>query len=135
MGLVMPASAAIAAIEAEAPSRCTTRSAAASSDSRRASRACSGTDTVRRSAGRSRSQASRDLVAGDGPADDEALDLAGALEDRVDLGVAVPALDRVLAGVAVAAEDLDGLLGDPDRGLTGVELGHRALAVLERHLV
>ena len=31
----------------------------------------------------------------------------GAFEDRVDLRVAVPALDRVLAHVAVAAEDLD----------------------------
>ena len=40
-----------------------------------------------------------------------------AFEDRVDLGVAVPALDGVLAGVAVAAEDLDRFLGRPDRDL------------------
>src|SRR3954468_5707219 len=35
------------------------------------------------------------------PSEDELLDLAGALEDRVDLGVAVPALDGVLPRVAV----------------------------------
>src|SRR4051794_26078643 len=34
--------------------------------------------------------------AGDGPGDDELLDLLGALEDVEDLRVAVPALDRVL---------------------------------------
>ena len=72
--------------------------------------------------------ASVDVDAGDGPADDQPLDLRGALEDGVDLRVAVPALDRVLADVAVAAHDLDRLLGHPDRGLAGVELGHRALA-------
>src|SRR5687767_11899533 len=49
---------------------------------------------------------SHDAVARDGARDDEPLDLRRALEDRVDLRVAVPALDRVLAGVAVAAEDL-----------------------------
>src|SRR5690348_14074313 len=57
------------------------------------------------------------VKAGDGPSDDHALDLAGAFEDREDLRVAVPALHRELAGVAVAAENLHGLLGDPDRGL------------------
>jgi hypothetical protein len=51
------------------------------------------------------------------PRDDELLDLAGALEDRVDLGVAVPALYWVLAGVAVAAEDLNRFFGDSHRGL------------------
>ena len=44
--------------------------------------------------------------------DDQALDLAGALVDLGDLGVAVVALDRELLGVAVAAEDLDRLAGD-----------------------
>src|SRR5207247_8787091 len=41
---------------------------------------------------------------GEGPSDDHALDLRGSLEDREDLRVAVPALYRELAGVAVAAE-------------------------------
>ena len=70
-----------------------------------------------------------DAEAGDGPGDDELLDLLGALEDVEDLGVAVPALDGVLAGVAVAAEDLDGPLGDPHGGAAGLELGLRALGV------
>src|SRR5687768_15103476 len=72
-----------------------------------------------------------DLAPGNGARDDEPLDLRGALEDRVDLRVAVPALDGVLARVAVAAEDLDRALGGPDRDLPGLELGHRALGVLE----
>src|SRR5688500_13148924 len=48
-----------------------------------------------------------DVDARDGAADDEPLDLRGALEDRVDLRVAVPPLDGVLPHVAVATEDLD----------------------------
>ena len=55
---------------------------------------------------------SADVHAGDGAGDHQALDLAGAFEDRVDLRVAVPPLHRVLAHVAVPAEDLDRLLGD-----------------------
>ena len=43
----------------------------------------------------------------------------------------MPLLDREVADVAVATEDLDGLLGDPDRDLARLELAHRALAVLE----
>src|SRR5260370_37737486 len=66
------------------------------------------------------------------PADDHPLDFRRALEDRKDLGVAVPALDGVVAGVAVAAEYLDRLLGDPDRGLARDQLGHRALGMLEQ---
>src|ERR1700750_267022 len=48
-----------------------------------------------------------DVEAGDRAGDDQALDLGGALEDGVDLRVAVHALDRELARVAVAREDLD----------------------------
>src|SRR5437667_1469875 len=66
-----------------------------------------------------------------GSADHQLLDLLGALEDVVDLGVPVPALDREFADVAVAAEDLDGALGGPHRDPACLELGHRALAVLE----
>src|SRR5450432_1075665 len=73
-----------------------------------------------------------DGKAGDGAADDHALDLAGAFEDGEDLGVPVPALDGVFAGVAVAAEDLDGLLGDADSGLPRHEFAHRAFGVGER---
>ena len=54
--------------------------------------------------------------------DDEPLDLGGALEDRVDLRVAVHPLDRELARVAVAAEDLDRALGRPHGDLAGLEL-------------
>src|SRR6185437_17181514 len=70
-------------------------------------------------------------VPGQRPRDDQALDLARALEQGVDLGVAVPLLDREVADVAVAAADLDRLLGDLDRDLAGLQLGHRALGLLE----
>src|SRR5436305_10080071 len=73
-----------------------------------------------------------DVRAADGSGDDEALDLRRPLEDRVDLRVAVHSLDRVLAGVAVTTEDLDRLLGDPDRGLAGEQLALRAFRRLER---
>src|SRR5688572_953123 len=132
----MPASAAMVAIDAARPSRWTIRSAASSSSSRRAARSGAASAppvTDRRSL--TRSLRSRDLVTGDGTADDEPLDLAGALEDRVDLRVAVPPLHRVLAGVAVAAEDLDRLLGHLDRGLPGEQLAHRALACGEGDVV
>src|ERR1039457_3354288 len=66
------------------------------------------------------------------PPDDHPLNFARALKNREDLRVPVPALHRVLAGVPVAAEDLDRLLGDPDRRLPRDELGYRALGALER---
>ena len=68
-------------------------------------------------------------------ADHHALDLARALEDRVELRVAVPLLDRQVAHVAVAAADLDRLLGGPHRDLGRLELRHRALAVVEVHVL
>src|SRR6266511_3935543 len=77
---------------------------------------------------------SGNVHAGDGAGDDEALDLRGALEEGVDLRVPVPLLHREVADVALAAEDLDGLLGGPDGDLARLELAHRALAVLERLL-
>src|SRR5262245_47994958 len=46
--------------------------------------------------------------------DHHLLHLVGALADGEDLGVAVEAADRVLLDVAVAAVDLDGLLGRAD---------------------
>src|SRR5258708_2419290 len=63
--------------------------------------------------------------------DDSALDLAGALEQRVDLGVAMPALDRQLADVAPASADADRLVGHPVGDLAGLELGHRTLRLVE----
>ena len=54
--------------------------------------------------------------------DHHLLDLVGALADREDLGVAVEAADRVLLDVAVAAVDLDRLLGRPDREPAGDQL-------------
>src|SRR5207248_6385384 len=58
-------------------------------------------------------------------------DLRRPLEEGVDLGIPVPLLDREFANVAIAAADLDRLLGDLDRDLAGLELGHRALGLLE----
>src|SRR5205807_2855074 len=70
-------------------------------------------------------------VLGYRPGDDQPLDLAGALEQGVDLGVAVPLLDREVANVAVTAADLDRLLGQLDSDLPGLQLGHRPFGLLE----
>src|SRR6476619_3428162 len=59
--------------------------------------------------------------------DDQALDLAGALVDLGDLGVAVVALGREVLRVAVAAEDLDRLAGPVARHPRGEQLRLRAL--------
>src|SRR5216117_3812252 len=75
------------------------------------------------------------LAGRQGPRDDQPLDLAGAFEQRVDLGVAVPLLDGEVADVAVAAADLNRLLGDLDRHLAGLQLGHRTFGVLELAVV
>src|SRR5260370_31375101 len=71
------------------------------------------------------------LVVGDRSRDDEPLDLAGAFEERVDLGVAVPLLDREVPDIAVAAADLDRLLADLHRDLARLQLRHLALGLLE----
>src|SRR5438270_4727731 len=76
-----------------------------------------------------------DLHPRDRARDHELLDLRGALEDVVDLRVAVPALDRELPRIAVAAEDLDRPLCHPHGDLARLELAHRALGVLEAVLV
>src|SRR6478736_2525363 len=55
-------------------------------------------------------------------ADDQLLDLAGAFVERHHPGVAQQLADRVLVDVAVAAEDLEGVVGCADGGLGGEEL-------------
>src|SRR4051794_35364551 len=66
-----------------------------------------------------------------GAADHEALDFARALEDREELGVAVPLLDGEVLDVAPPAHGLDRLLAGAHRDLGGLQLRHRALGVLE----
>src|SRR5262249_37611960 len=61
-------------------------------------------------------------------ADDLLHDLVGAAPDWAEAGVADGALDSVLAHVAVAAVDLEGLVGDAEGGALGEELGDRDLA-------
>ena len=56
--------------------------------------------------------------------DHHALDLVGAFEDLGQLGVAHHALDRIVHGVAVAAEDLHGVGGDLHRHVAAEALGH-----------
>src|SRR5262245_30275243 len=59
--------------------------------------------------------------------DHHPLDLAGALADLHELGIAVHTLHRYFAHVAHAAVDLNGLVGHPVRGLAREQLGHRRL--------
>src|ERR687897_3916681 len=72
------------------------------------------------------------------PRDHHLLHLVGALADREDLGVAVEAADGVLLDVAVAAVDLDGLLGRAHGQPPGLQLRlrrderERLAAVLEQ---
>src|SRR6478735_4767036 len=54
--------------------------------------------------------------------DDQALDLRGALPDPVDPQLTPQPLDRIVADVAAAAEDLHGPVGDPVRGLRSGQL-------------
>ena len=76
------------------------------------------------------------------PRDHHLLDLVGALTDREDLRVAVEAAHRILLHVAVAAVDLDRLLGAADRQAPRLELRLRrrqrevaARVLLHRRLV
>src|SRR3954463_9312265 len=57
------------------------------------------------------------------PGHDHPLDLVRPLVDLGDLGVPHHALGRVVPGVAVAAEELDGVRRDPHRGVGGEALG------------
>ena len=51
----------------------------------------------------------------------------GALVNLRDLGVSEEALNGELLGVTVAAENLNGSLGDPHGGIAGEQLGHAGL--------
>src|SRR3954471_19304089 len=67
------------------------------------------------------------VLAGRGAADDQLLDLRGALVEGGDAGVAQVALDRVVVDVAGAAVDLDRQVRALDRRLRRVELRDRGL--------
>ncbi len=71
----------------------------------------------------------------EGPADDHPLDLVGALEDLHHLGLAHVALDREVAGVAVAAEHLHRVGGDLHGVVGGHHLGDRRLRAERQALV
>src|SRR5690242_2463934 len=58
--------------------------------------------------------------------DDDALDLGRAFVNLRHLRIPEQSLDGEILDVAVPAEDLDGLCGDPHGGLTRDELAHRA---------
>src|SRR5690242_2531757 len=55
----------------------------------------------------SRNHPSRSILSGDLPADDQALNIAGALVDLANPDIAVDPLDRKILQIAVAAMDLD----------------------------
>src|SRR5215217_7982224 len=61
------------------------------------------------------------------PRNDDALNLARPFVDGGDAGVAVHALDRVVARVAIAAMNLDGVGADAVSGFRGVELRYRSV--------
>src|SRR3954447_26007014 len=68
-------------------------------------------------------------------ADDPLLDLAGALEDRGQPGIAPVPLDLPLGGVAVAAVQLHGLVRHPHGHLGRLQLHHRRLPLAGQPLV
>src|SRR6187399_731937 len=59
--------------------------------------------------------------------DDQPLNLARPLADRGQLHVAEVFLGRVVLDEAVAAVNLDAVVGDLDRDLAGIQLRHRRL--------
>src|SRR5436190_17007951 len=61
------------------------------------------------------------------PGDDEPLDLARALADGGELHVAEVFLRRVVLHEAVAAVDLDAVVGHLDGDLARIQFGHRRL--------
>ena len=63
------------------------------------------------------------------------LDLAGAVPDPLDPGVAPPAFGRKGRHQAHAAEDLYGRVRHPAQHLRGIQLGHRRVGVGHRALI
>src|SRR5579859_4922002 len=63
------------------------------------------------------------------PRDDLRLDLGGALEDVEDARIAENARDRKLEGEAVAAVDLNRIVGRRPGDAGGKELGHAGLEI------
>src|SRR5688572_8868353 len=94
-------------------------------DTSGASRLESAISTLARCRNRNRSLEILDHLA----ANDQPLDLAGALVDLGDLSVAIMTFYRIILDVAVAAMDLNGLIGHEHRDLGGEELGHGGLFV------
>src|SRR5260370_31147183 len=74
-------------------------------------------------------------LAGNRSRDHEPLNLGGPLPDLVDLGVAHPFLDGILADVAVPAENLNGVDRDLHRHVGGKRLRHAAIGAREEHIV
>src|SRR5215207_304302 len=66
---------------------------------------------------------------------DMALDLARALPDALDAGIAPDAFQRKVLHEAHAAMDLDGLIGDHGEHFGSLQLRHRHVHVLDRALV
>src|SRR3954469_2524870 len=90
--------------------------------------------TTSRSGARSRWRGERDPMSGaqrpqQGPRDDVALDLAGAVPDPLDARVPPEPLDGKLAHQPHAAEDLHRTVGDPSQRLGGEDLGGRSILV------
>src|SRR5690242_3299361 len=57
--------------------------------------------------------------------DHKPLDFTGALANGAEFDVAIELLDGVVLDESIAAEDLNGLIGDPNRGFGREQLGHR----------
>src|SRR4051812_6819506 len=79
---------------------------------------------------RARDDGSEKSLAKHVPGDDDAHDLVGALQDRMDAKVAPEALDRVIHQIAVAAVELERPVDDGGAGVGGEALGHRGEARL-----
>src|SRR5690606_4349554 len=58
------------------------------------------------------------------PRDDDAHDLVGTLQDLVDAKVAHQLLDAVVVQIAVAAEELQGVVGNGEARIGDEALGH-----------
>src|SRR6185437_6369390 len=60
--------------------------------------------------------------------DHQSLDFTGALANCAEFDVAIELLDRIVLDESIAAEDLNGFIGDPHRGFGCEQLGHCGFA-------